>query len=66
MREARADLRGRLRKVGIEKKIFPQKLRYIYAKNPLNAGADRVDLQALLGHESIACNEFTLGRRQLC
>ncbi|MFO7639700.1 MAG: hypothetical protein R6X17_00075 [Candidatus Competibacteraceae bacterium] len=30
------------------------KLRYIYATHRLDAGADRVDIQALLGHESIS------------
>ncbi len=43
-----------LRKAGIEKKISLHKLRYTYATHLLNAGAERVDIQALLGHESIA------------
>ena len=34
------------------------KLRYVYATYRLNAGADRVDLQALLGHESIATTQI--------
>lgn len=51
---ARAYLRGILRKAGIEKKISPHKLRHTYATNLLNAGAEREDLQALLGHESIS------------
>ena len=34
------------------------KLRYIYATNRLNAGADRVDIKALLGHESVATTQI--------
>jgi integrase/recombinase XerD len=55
---ARADRRGILRKAAIEKKVYPYKLRYIYATNRLNAGADRVDLQALLGHESLSTTQI--------
>jgi site-specific recombinase XerD len=29
-------------------------LRHTYATNPLDAGAERVDINVLLGHESIA------------
>ena len=54
MREARADLRGMLRKAGIDKKISPHKLRYIFATKRLDAGAERADIEALLGHGSVA------------
>ena len=55
---ARAYLRGMLNKAGIDKKISPHKLRHTYATNPLNAGAERVDLQALLGHERVATTQI--------
>jgi integrase/recombinase XerD len=51
---ARADLRGMLQKAGIDQKISPHKLRHTDRTHLLNAGAERVDLQALLGHESVA------------
>ena len=47
-----------LQKAGIEKKINPHQLRHTYATNLLNAGAERVDLQALLGHESLATTQI--------
>jgi site-specific recombinase XerD len=50
----RAYLRGMLQKAGIEKKVSSHKLRHTYATNLLNAGAELVDIKALLGHESIA------------
>ena len=53
-----------LQKAGIEKKISPHKLRHTYATNLLNAGAERVDIQALLGHESIATTPIDTHVRQ--
>jgi len=55
---ARAYLRGMLQKAGIEKKISPHKLQHTYATNLLNAGAELVDIKALLGHESIATTQI--------
>jgi len=43
---------------GIEKKISPHKLRHTYATNLMNAGAERVDIKALLGHESVATTQI--------
>ena len=54
---ARAYLRGMLEKAGIDKKISPHK-RHTYATNLLNAGAELVDIKALLGHESFATTQI--------
>jgi hypothetical protein len=55
----RADLRGMLKKAGIDQKISPHKLRHTDRTHLLNAGAERVDIQALLGHKSIATPRWT-------
>ena len=57
-RAARADLRGMLKKAGIDQKISPNQLRDAYANNLLNAGAERVDIQALLGHVNLATTQI--------
>jgi integrase/recombinase XerD len=49
---------GMLQKAGIEKKISPHQLRHTDATHLLNAGAERVDIQALLGHKSIATTQI--------
>ena len=55
---ARANRRGMLQQAGIEKKISPHKPHYTCATNPLNAAAERVDIKALLGHESVATTQI--------
>ncbi|MCP5159430.1 MAG: tyrosine-type recombinase/integrase [Gammaproteobacteria bacterium] len=37
---------------------FEGGLRHTYATNRLNAGVERVDIQALLGHESVATTQI--------
>ena len=52
------DRRGMLKQAGIEKKISPHKLRHTDATHLLNAGAERVDIQALLGHVNLATTQI--------
>ena len=47
-----------LKKAGIDQKISPNQLRDAYANNLLNAGAERVDIQALLGHVNLATTQI--------
>ena len=47
-----------MKRAGIEMKISPQNCAMLSAANPLNAGAELVDIKALLGHESIATTQI--------
>jgi integrase/recombinase XerD len=43
-----------LEKAGIDKKVSPHKLRHTYATRLLEAGAELVDIQAMLGHRDVS------------
>ncbi len=43
---------------GIDKPITPHKLRHTYATNLLNAGAERVDIKALLDHVNLVTTQI--------
>jgi integrase/recombinase XerD len=55
---ARAYLRRLQERTTIPKKVTPHKLRHTYAANLLNAGAELVDIQALLGHVNLATTQI--------
>jgi integrase/recombinase XerD len=55
---ARAYLKKMLAKAGLAKTIAPHKLRHTYATRLMENNAQLVDIQALLGHESIATTQI--------
>jgi len=57
-RSARAYLRRLVEKAGIDKPVTPHKLRHTYATRLLEAGAELVDIQALLGHVNLATTQI--------
>jgi integrase/recombinase XerD len=54
----RAYLRRLLARAGIDKPVTPHKLRHTYATRLLEAGAELVDIQVLLGHVNLATTQI--------
>ena len=57
-RAVRAYLKRLVEKAGIDKPVTPHKLRHTYATRLLEAGAELVDIQALLGHVNLATTQI--------
>jgi integrase/recombinase XerD len=58
VQSVRAYLRNLRKRAKIEKQVTPHKLRHTYATNLLNAGAELVDIQVLLGHTNLATTQI--------
>jgi integrase/recombinase XerD len=54
----RGYLRRLLDRASLDKKVTPHKLRHTYATRLLEAGAELVDIQALLGHVNLATTQI--------